>query len=94
MIKVHQIDRDAAMAPNVSRGYTQRTRDKVLRGDKDEDELVQAIAAYRIALVNSILTDPNIATALQSRMCCNGVHCGCHGATVEQYLRYQLIEPE
>lgn len=44
---ITQEDREAAMAPEVSRGYTQRTRAKVLRGEKDHDELVQAFARHR-----------------------------------------------
>lgn len=47
MTTVTDADREAAMAREVSRGYTQCTRNKVLRGDKDEDELVQAFARHR-----------------------------------------------
>lgn len=50
-VKVTQADRDAAMNPVVSRGYTKRTRAKVLRGDKDEDDLVQAFARHRISTI-------------------------------------------
>lgn len=51
MTTVTDADREAAMAREVSRGYTQRTRNKVLRGEKDEDELVQAFARHRQAAI-------------------------------------------
>lgn len=52
----------------------------------------QSFAEYRVALATSVLTDPNISAALNTSMCCNGVDCGCQGATVEQYLRFQMID--
>jgi hypothetical protein len=38
--------------------------------------------------VKSILTagDGVVAEALGQRLCCTGVHCGCRGATVEEFL--------
>lgn len=94
MHKVHQIDRDAAADMQRYRAHNKPTgAEEAMRvGLVDDNHTVQAFAAYRIALAECILTDPNIATALQARMCCNGVDCGCHGATVEQYLRYILTE--
>lgn len=94
MHKVQQIDRDAACELLTKNAPTSTLPGIVAVGEYDSHDAVQAFAAYRLALAECILTDPNIATALQSRMCCNGVHCGCQGATVEQYLRYQLIERE
>lgn len=35
-------------------------------------------------------TDTNVDRALSARMCCDGHHCGCYGATVGEYLAYQL----
>lgn len=42
------------------------------------------------AIVQSLHGDSNIDFALNQRICCNGVDCGCQGATVGSYLEYQL----
>lgn len=85
MQQVQQIDRDAAATAMLRvRGYSVKI--------KDTHFMVQAFAEYRVALATTVLTDPNISAALNTSMCCNGVHCGCQGATVEQYLRYQMID--
>lgn len=90
---VQQIDRDAACEylkafdRHVEAGI-------VVIGEHDSHAIVQLLVKQRVALAQCILTDSNIAAALQARMCCNGVECCCQGATVEQYLQYQLLEKE
>lgn len=37
--------------------------------------------------------DSAVTEAMGQRLCCNGQDCGCHGATVEQYLEH-LIRAE
>lgn len=37
-------------------------------------------------------TDTNVDRALSARMCCDGHMCGCQGATVGEYLAWQLRE--
>lgn len=37
-------------------------------------------------------TDTNVDGALSARMCCTGHFCGCRGATVGEYLAWQLRE--
>jgi len=37
--------------------------------------------------------DSAVTEALGQRLCCNGQDCGCHGATVEEYLEH-LIRAE
>lgn len=92
MHRVQQIDRDAACELLSKHALSSTLPGMIAVGEYDSHDAVQAFAAYRLALAEAIFNDPNIATALQARMCCNGVDCGCHGATVEQYLRYILTE--
>ena len=37
--------------------------------------------------------DSAVTEAMGQRLCCNGQYCGCHGATVEEYLEH-LIRAE
>lgn len=83
MTQVQQIDRDAACDYLRSQG-----RDV----EHDSHAIVQLLAGYRTTLANIILTDWNLQRAMAANMCCNGVDCGCQGATVGDYLKYQMID--
>ena len=56
-VVVTQADREAAMGDNVARGYTARTKAKVLRAEKDGDELVQAFARHRHESTASLVVE-------------------------------------
>lgn len=91
MQQVQQIDRDAACEYLKKQGRHVEAG-MVSIGEHDSHAIVQLLAEYRVATATTVLTDPNISAALNTSICCNGVDCGCQGATVEQYLRYQMID--
>lgn len=50
--------------------------------------LEERIGAFAIALENEQFD--SVRDALGQRMCCNGVDCGCRGASVGEYLAWEL----
>jgi len=47
----------------------------------EQQETVREFAAQLIA-------DSNLSRFMESRICCNGVDCGCMGATVQSYIEW------
>ena len=57
-----------------------------------DDETLALIAAAYEAAAQTVADngDPAATQALGTQLCCNGVDCGCHGATVEEYLLHLI----
>lgn len=51
-------------------------------------EAVEEVEAFAVALENSDFA--NVASELNSQMCCDGHMCGCRGSTVGEYLAHEL----
>ena len=76
---------------------------RILRHNDDDDGLsprekalireAEARGMERALGIMKTAGDSAVTEALGQRLCCNGQDCGCHGATVEEYLEH-LIRAE